>query len=37
MLKQVGKNSQLEEEKIQVTEIDVQNYEKALEQAKELV
>ena len=37
MLKQVGKNSQLEEEKIQVTEIDVQNYEKALEQAKELI
>ena len=36
MLKQVGKNHQLEEEQIQVTENDVVNYEKALEQAKEL-
>ena len=36
MLKQVGKNSQLEEEKIEVTENDVKNYEKALEQAKEM-
>ena len=36
MLKQVGKNHQLEEEQIQVTEKDVVNYENALEQAKEL-
>ena len=36
MLKQVGKNHQLEEEQIQVTENDVVNYEKALEHAKEL-
>ena len=36
MLKQVGKNFQLEEEEIEVTENDVTNYEKALEQAKEM-
>ena len=36
MLKQVGKNSQLEEEEIKVTEDDVMNYEKALQQAQEL-